>query len=303
MDEGLTELATMNDYDEFVQQAGYTDAEKATPAYAGAVHATGELLDRATSSDAERTELLNKAVDQPVAMRFDTIADSIVRNELADTVPPDPEHQQAARAHLVNQMSVEEWASVHRRDGRGPMTAELTNEAIDNGVAQLREHYQNTPDEPYPAKTPNPAAELATAAHQQEQQRTAPTPTRDPLTNLPPPDPATRVPNQPTPGTATQPSPTTTPQQATHASPPQPTQPASSQATQPEGQPTAQPAAQANGQHGDPMRFLNNQAPASHATRTTPSLGNGARGAGSPAGPWVNRPTPTRTPTPDRGRD
>ena len=192
-------------------------------------------------------------------------------------------------------------------DGLGPTTAELTNEGVDNGVAQLREHYQNTPAESYPAQTPNPAAEFATdTGHQQEQQRTTPTPARDhpvDLTNLPPPDPTTRLPNQPTPGAATQPSPTTTPQQATHSSPPQPTQPASSQATRPEGQPTAQPAAQANGQHGDPMRFLNNQAPAAHATRTTPSLGNGARGAGSPAGPPVNRPTPTRTPTPDRGRD
>ncbi|TDU82513.1 hypothetical protein EV138_7407 [Kribbella voronezhensis] len=292
LDEGLTEVATMEDYDAFVQQAGYDDAEKATPAYAGAVHATGELLDRATSSDAERTELLNKAVDQPVAMRFDTIADSIVRNELADSVPPDAEHQQAARAHLVNQMSVEEWAAVHKRDGLGPTTASLTNEGLDNGVAQIREHYQNTPDEPYPAQAPNAAAEVAAdTGHQQEQQRTAPTPGRDQpvdLTKLPPPDATTRLPNHTTPGTTPQPIP---------AAP----EPSSPQTIQPEAQPNPQPAAQATGQNGDPMRFLNNQAPAAHATRTTPSLGDGSRGAGAPAGPSISRTTPARTPTPDRG--
>ncbi|QNE17577.1 hypothetical protein F1D05_06225 [Kribbella qitaiheensis] len=48
-------------------------------------------------------------------------------------------------------------------------------------------------------------------------------------------------------------------------------------------------------------RFLTGQAPAAHATRPSPYLGNGARGAGIPAGRSIDRPT--RTNTPDRGRD
>jgi hypothetical protein len=56
-------------------------------------------------------------------------------------------------------------------------------------------------------------------------------------------------------------------------------------------------------QQVETMRFLGGQAPAAHATRAGPSLGDGARGAGAPAGPSVNRPTPTRSPRPDRGRD
>jgi hypothetical protein len=325
LDEGLTELATMEDYDEFVRRAGYENTQMPNPEYPGAVHAAGELLDRASSSGAERSELLNKALDQPVMMRWDTIADNIVKNELADAVPPDAEHQQAARAHIVNQMAVGEWAVVHDLDGLGPTTAELTNEAVDNGVAQIREHYQNTPDEPFPARTPNPAAEVtAQAAQQPEQQRAITTLDRDQpvdLANLPPPDASTRIPDaqptQPATRAGDQPTPT---DRAEGADPSrsdspqtiaqernQPTPSGQGNGVQPSNaQPApnghaedAQPATRAAGQQGDPMRFLNNQAPAAHATRPGPSLGDGSRGAGAPAGPSVNRPTPSRTP--DRG--
>lgn len=331
LDEGLTELAAMEDYAGFAQRAGYEDAQKPDPEYAGAVHAAGELLDRASSSDTDRAELLDKALDQPVVMRWDTVADNIVRNELADTVPPDAEHQQAARAHLVNQMAVGEWNGVQNRQNGGPLVADLTNESVDRAVTQLRDHYQTTPNDPYPAKTPNPAAEVATP--HPEQQRAA-TQAVD-LTTLPPPDATTRLPDtqpqspqpntqeaaQPTPSersegaesTASEsaPSPSGPPEgaqstasdrsegaQSTASTRSEGAQPgASSQTRSASAQQTAQPAAQLN----DPMRFLNNQAPAAHATRPGPSLGDGARGAGAPTGPSTSRPTPDRTPTPDRG--
>lgn len=333
LDEGLTELVTMEDFNEFARRAGYEDAQQPNPEYPGAVHATGELLDRVSTSDAQRANLQVAVLDQPVAMRFDAIADNIVRNELSDTVPPDTEHQQAARAHLVNQMAVDEWSAVRDLDGLGSTTAELTNEAVDNGVAQIREHYQNAPDEPYPAKTPNPAAEVATQQTEQQRAATARDQPVD-LTQLPPPDASTRVADaqsaqpsnrdgeQPTPaeraeGSApspatptgalqpgaqesNQPTPTET-EQSAPASHDQSAQPGTTQPASADRAEGAQPAARGAGQEGDPMRFLNNQAPAAHATRTTPSLGNGARGAGAPAGPAADRPTPTRTPTPDRG--
>ena len=93
LDEGLTELAAMADYEQFAQLAGYEDTQTPNPEYPGAVHAAGDLLDRASTSDTERTDLLTAAIDQPVMMRWDTIADNIVKNELGDTVPPDAEHQ------------------------------------------------------------------------------------------------------------------------------------------------------------------------------------------------------------------
>jgi hypothetical protein len=323
LDEGLTELATMADYEQFAQLAGYEDIQTPDPEYPGAVHAAGELLDRASTSDTERADLLTAAIDQPVMMRWDAIADNIVRNELGDTVPPGAEHQQAARAHLVNQMAVDEWAAVHDLNGLGPTTAQLTNEAIDNGVTQIREHYQNTPDEPYPARTPNPAAEIATQTNQQPEQQRGITNPAQPvdLTQLPPPDASTQVTNgrSPQPGNAepkrstpahdaqgAQPG-TTQAAAAGHIDGTQPgttgtkagTQPSTTQSTST----TRTDSARTSGQQGDPMRFLDNQAPAAHATRPGPALGNGSRGAGTPTGPAINHPTPTRTPTPDRGRD
>ena len=104
-------------------------------------------------------------------MGWDVVADSIVRNELADVVPPDPEHQQAARAHLVNQMSIPEWQGVQHRPGRGDMVAQLTVEGTDRAVGQIREHYRQNPGEPYPAKVPNPAAAVSTELRNGERQR------------------------------------------------------------------------------------------------------------------------------------
>lgn len=168
LDEGLTELATMKYYDEFVRRAGYDHAEQQDPKYPAAVQATSGLLDRATSSDAERTELLDNALDQPVAMRFDTIADSFVRKELGDTVPPDPAHQQAARAHVIEQIAESGWASVHRRDGSGTLVTEDTAVALNRSVANLKTHYAQNPNTPYPAKVLNPAAPSRVGSGRQE---------------------------------------------------------------------------------------------------------------------------------------
>jgi hypothetical protein len=175
-------------------------------------------------------------------------------------------------------MAVGEWAEVHKRERSGPLVAELTNDATDNAVAQVREHYRNTPDQPYPAKTPNPAAEVTTkTSAQHEQQRASTHAHAQPadLTSFPPPVASTRLPH----------------------GQPSTTSPASNGRT--EG---AQPAAHAVGRQGDPMRFLDNLAPAAYATRPGPSLGNGSSGGGARAGHSVNRPTPARNRTPDRGR-
>jgi hypothetical protein len=161
LDEGLTELASMEAYDDFVRRAGYDGAPKPQPEYAGAVHAADALLRRASNSPAERKELLQKALNQPVVMRWDTIADHIVRNQLGHVVPPTPEHQAAARAHLVNQMAVAEWSVVQNRPQAGQLTADLTVAGIDRAVADLQTHYQQRPGEPFQAKIPNPSAAVA----------------------------------------------------------------------------------------------------------------------------------------------
>ena len=236
-----------------------------TPEYQGAVHAGEALLDRATDSPEERKQLLESALDQPAVMRWDAVADHIVRNELADVVPPDPAHQQAARAQLVNQMAVAEWDGVQHRPNAGPLTADLTRAGVDRGVGQLREHYEQNPGEPYPAKVPNPAAALATQTEQGgEQQRTMSQAGSEPV-------PAARSRNS---------------------------RPADRRA----GSAAAGPAP--SGRDQEMMRFLDNQPSAAQAVQQRPSLGDGARGAGAPAAAGVDRQTPGRgsSPTP-RGRE
>jgi hypothetical protein len=94
-------------------------------------------------------------------MRWDTIADHIVRNQLKGVVPPDPDHQRAARAHLVNQMAVSEWSVVQNRPQAGEMTARRTIDELDSAVADLQAHYQQNPAEPFQTKAPNPSAAVA----------------------------------------------------------------------------------------------------------------------------------------------
>ncbi len=293
LNEGLTELATGEDFAEFTQRAGYDGLPQPEPEYPGAVRAAGELLDRATSSEQERSQLLHSAIDQPVVMGWDTVADNIVRNELADVVPPDPAHQQAARAHLVNRMAIGEWDGVQNRPGRGPMTADLTRAGVDRAVGQLREHYQNNPGEPYPAKVPNPAAAISTDVGNDEQARTVSagvegeqsrSVSQVDLSKLPPPAAGTRVEHTAATGAQVQ-----------HTA-----APAQGQQTAATG--AQQPASAGVGGRGDAMRFLSDQAPAAGATNHRPELGQGARGAGAPAGAGVSKPGVDKGASPpDRG--
>jgi hypothetical protein len=95
LDEGLTELQTVADFDEFAERAGYDGLVLETPEYAGAIEAAGELLSYAATSEAERALLAASALDAPVMMRWDVVADEIVRTRLGDVVPHDSQHQQA----------------------------------------------------------------------------------------------------------------------------------------------------------------------------------------------------------------
>ncbi|HZX07371.1 hypothetical protein [Kribbella sp.] len=259
VNEAFVEISTVDDFRDFADQAGYGGVPDPEPEYQGAVQAGNALLERATSSAEERDQLVNAVIENPTVMGWDTVADSVVRNELADVVPPDPEHQQAARAHLVNQMAIPEWDGVQHRPGRGSMVAELTTEGIDKGVGQIREHYQQNPGEPYPARMPNQAAAVSTEVQNGEQQRAVTNTvgtqlqsggraeTVD-LAKLPPPDAATRI-------------------------------------------------AAGPGQ-ADATRFLRDQAPAAAATHRRPELGDGARGAGAPAAAGISRPGADRGATP-----
>jgi hypothetical protein len=258
LDEGLTELAAARDFSAFTRQAGYQDVPQPAPEYAGAVHAASELLDRASKDPADRGQLLRTALDAPVVMRWDKVADNIVRNDLP-VVPPDPQHQQAARAHLVNQMAVPEWHGVQNRPNAGPMVAADTKAALDRARGQIEQHYRDNPGSPYPARTPNPAVNQQAGTSNEQTRAITPRQQAD-LATLPAPDAATRV---------------------------------------------SIPAAAAPSQQNLPpeLRVLSGQAPAAHATRHAPSLGDGSRGSGKPQAPSVSRTPGTRSSPGDHGRD
>ncbi|TDD41959.1 hypothetical protein E1263_42360, partial [Kribbella antibiotica] len=167
LDEAFTEISTRDQFDEFIRRAGHEGLPKPRLEYPGAVQAGEALLDRVTNSADERRQLLQTALDQPVAMRWDAVADHVVRTELADVVPPNPAHQQAARAELVNRMATGEWRVVKDRPPLGKVTGEITTEGVDRAVKDLRDHYQQNPGEPYPAKVPNQAAAVAVQGEQQ----------------------------------------------------------------------------------------------------------------------------------------
>ncbi|GAA3133515.1 hypothetical protein JOF29_002341 [Kribbella aluminosa] len=230
--------------------------------------------------------LANRAIDQPVVMRWDAIADEIVRNRLGDVVPQDPAHEQAARAELINAMVRPDWATVDEAQPIvGHDIAQSMTQSLDEATERIREHYAQSPNEPYPAKTPNfEIARQQSQALQGPQNRTR-TADAD-LTNYPPPAPGTRV------------------------DAPAPIQPAATAAQRQTAGPTVTSRRQERvgrggaeqGAAGEAMRFLDGQTAAAYATHQKPSLGDGARGAGSESGQNVHREAPDRGNTPtDRG--
>jgi hypothetical protein len=270
LDEGLTELQTAADFDEFAERAGYGGLVLETPEYAGAIEAAGELLSYAATSEAERVLLAASALDAPVMMRWDVVADEIVRTRLGDAVPHDSQHQQAARARLVSAMAVTGWDGVQFRREAGAVVAEDTRASLDHAIRQIREHYQSSPGRPYPSVAPNPTAVSRGVGPNAEQARAITSTGRKEqvdLAKFPPPAASARV-----------------------------------------GRPLAvqdQPSAADSGRRQDEpvLRGLTGQAPASRAARRPSALGDGARGRWDTQARISSRARTTRQGPTDKGRD
>ena len=130
-------------------------------AYLGAYEATVQLLDFAAYPSGDRDRLAQRALDQPVVMRWDTIADEIIRNRLSNVVPPDPGHQQAARALLIKAMAHPTWNGLHQRDEiAGRLTAHHTKAALGSAIERLHQRYRADPTHAFPTTPTQPAAEV-----------------------------------------------------------------------------------------------------------------------------------------------
>ncbi|MDX6239890.1 MAG: hypothetical protein QOG10_4705 [Kribbellaceae bacterium] len=161
LDEGLTEYQASQDVMAFGVRAGYGMFATDSHAYPGAYTATTQLLDYAVGPAMGRNDLAQRALDQPVVMRWDTIADEIIRNRLTNVVPPDLGHQQAARAVLVKAMAHPTWDGLHQRDEiAGRIAAHHAKTALDSAIERLHQHYRTDPSQPSPTTPPQPAADV-----------------------------------------------------------------------------------------------------------------------------------------------
>ena len=282
LDEGLTEYQAKRDVGPFAQHAGYGCMVSNRYEYPAAYQATAQLLAYAAPNPRDRDQLTQRLLDQRLVMRWDAVADEIVRSRLGGVVPPDPQHQRAARAALVRAMAHPNWQHLEkaREEKSGHNVAEYTRERLDAAIQDIGRHYSDLPSKPYPAEPLNHEA----APQQQggRQQRTYDQNDRQPTQDLHASVQQASV-QQATQRYASQ------QQVAQHGLP-------QGQTPQRRGQPPAPQHGGGRPQQLDPaMRaaFAGN-APAAGATGYTPSLGDGARGTG--------RQSPGRGHTPP-GRD
>jgi len=175
LDEGVIERAARDDFDAFSRQAGYSGLALAGPqSYGAAVAATDRLTEYAAGSE-RAAQLQSAMLDRPTVMRWDAVADEIVRHRLGDVVPHDATHQQHARAELVNAMAHPNWAGLEnaRSTSMGRDVGDLAVERMQAAEGRIRAHYRDSPALPYPAVAPNRTAPLRIDG---EQHRHAPGP-------------------------------------------------------------------------------------------------------------------------------
>jgi hypothetical protein len=161
LDEGLTEYQAANDVAALADRAEYGQLTSSGHAYPGAYEATVQLLDYAAYPGGDRDRLAQRALDQPVVMRWDTIADEILRTRLSSIVPPHPDHQRAVRATLIKAMAHPTWEDLHHRgEIAGCIAAHHTKVALDTAIEGLRQHY-DFPAPPFPTALDQRALEVA----------------------------------------------------------------------------------------------------------------------------------------------
>lgn len=329
--EGVAELRATTDFQAFTEAAGYPGLTLTQPQYPGAHAAVDSLVTQSSGPVVDRQVLIGELTQGPGVMHFDQFAEGVVQNRLRDVVPERADDRTATRAALIETMKHDRWPDLHRSNSAeaGESVAEEIRGKLDAKVEEIREHYSAHPGQPFPSESPNAAAvRTATSGPEQAAPQSGRGQDTD-LTKLAPPDASTRVVQDPR--SAEQRQPAAQPSSPRgRAEGPQPAAQAAGEASgatagraaQQAGQekepraPQQAPVAAAphsaqatqagppakTAQQGGEMRFLSGQAPAAGATRTAPSLGQGARGAGNLPGTGVGRGA-GRGESGDRGRD
>lgn len=170
LNEGITEHQAKEDVPFFATLAGYGELRSDRHAYPGAFEATALLLDYATSGLGDRRRLMARALDRPVVIRWDAIADAIVNKYLTNVVPDDQDHQCAARARLIAAMVHTGWRMLEQFDTVAGEIAGLHSlDRLSIALEEIRQHYRTDAATPFPAAPVNAGA----SQHRDERLRTA----------------------------------------------------------------------------------------------------------------------------------
>jgi hypothetical protein len=284
LDEGLTEYMAAGDLPLFADPAGYGELLSAGHEYPGAFEATRQLLEYAAPDPQRRSGVAARALDQPVVMRWDAIADEIVRTRMDGVVPLDPWEQQTARAQLVQAMAHPTWREIeHHHRSAGQIAAHESKRALDEAIRNLHTQYggriltapaspllpDHTIDLPQAQREPRTSTGARDDQDMQDLRRfiSSPERFRDPSRNfrIPMPnDPALR---EPAPQTGNSPVPLGVDSDV--------------------ARPTAAQQNSHDQMHPNPAvaAAFSGQAPAIGAVLHAPSVGDGSRGRSSPTSP------------------
>jgi hypothetical protein len=173
--EAVAEYRAVTDFDNFVPLAGYGGLVLAQPQYPGPFAAMDDLVAQVSGPNKDRQTLLKELACGPGAMHFAQLADSVVRNKLANVVPNRPADQQAVQAALVTRLANPLWPSLLRRPASsGLALAGEIRQHLNSEVDKIHHYYRGNFHTPYPADVPNPAAvDLSPAASRTAQPRQA----------------------------------------------------------------------------------------------------------------------------------
>lgn len=136
LDEALVERRTAADLAVFAHRAGYPGITSGTVEYSSAVAAADHILEYAAGP--EGADALNRdALNGPVPLQWDTIADAVLDRHLPDTVPPWQEV--SARSSLITALTGAAWDDLHDRPvSAGTVVAGSALSQVETALAELR---------------------------------------------------------------------------------------------------------------------------------------------------------------------
>ncbi|HWD82943.1 MAG TPA: hypothetical protein VG497_28785 [Kribbella sp.] len=143
LNNGVASVRAVADLQTFARLAGYPpptfDPTQATGAHAAA----NSLVQQASGPRVDRSQLLDRLGQGPVAMQFDQLADAVVQNRLYDVVRADD--QQGVRRELIGAMLHPAWERLAGQSPEaGQHVADEIGQALNAKVDEIRRRSPET---------------------------------------------------------------------------------------------------------------------------------------------------------------